>query len=125
MNPKRIGMRDLVQPFCVGAASMDLHCQAKGRYQNGLIRSQILWMHMTLYISRDGNISPTPACECLGIKLEPTTRSGKTALQRAVNTNTNKPSAIRIAIWRRHRNDVWCRKLRRFRKDPAKLVLAS
>jgi hypothetical protein len=52
MQPERIGVRDLVEPFRVGASRMNVNRQTKGLDQNLLIGCEVFWMDMTFDIGR-------------------------------------------------------------------------
>src|SRR6185369_13857807 len=60
MNPKRIRVRDFIEPLRVGAARVNLYRQAKRRNQNRFTGLEIVGMNVTLDVGRQGELAPTP-----------------------------------------------------------------
>src|ERR1041384_2996776 len=63
VNPERIGVRDFVQPFGVGAARVYLYGKPEGRDQNVLVFRKARRVDVALDVSRDGVLSPAPLAE--------------------------------------------------------------
>ena len=65
MNPERIGVRDFVKPFGIGAAGVNLCGEPEGGDQDRLIRCEIVGVYVALDIGRDGVFRPAPVSESL------------------------------------------------------------
>src|SRR5688572_27505648 len=51
MNPEWVGVCDLVEPFCIRAACVNLHSQTESRDQDRLILFEIVFMNVALEVS--------------------------------------------------------------------------
>src|SRR6266545_2288699 len=60
MNPKRIRMRNLIEPLGVGAPRMNLNRKTKGGNQYRLLRLEIIGMNVTLNVGWNRKFGPTP-----------------------------------------------------------------
>src|SRR5215813_3145825 len=101
MDPERICMRDLVEPLCIGAASVDLNGQPECGNQDGLVFFEVVGMNMTLHISGNSVFRPAPFPHRFRKKLESTARCRKSTLDLPVNINPYKPATCVIAVRRR------------------------
>src|SRR2546423_11129086 len=63
VQPKRIRMRDFIQPFRVRAARVNLDRQTESRDQDRLIRLKIFRMNVTGDVSRNRAFRPAPISE--------------------------------------------------------------
>src|SRR6185436_55844 len=54
VDPKWIRVRDLIEPLCVRATRVNLHCETKSRDQNRLICFEIVFVNVALEVDRDG-----------------------------------------------------------------------
>ncbi len=106
MNPERIGMGDLVEPFRIGAARVYLDGHAESGDEDHLVLVQLLRMDVALDIAGDGMLRPAPIGKGGGIELEPAAGGGETAQDSAVDLDTDRAAAVRVRLWCRQRNDV-------------------
>src|SRR6185436_9794139 len=63
VNPERIRVRDLVEPLCIRAARVNLHCETKRRDQDRLSFLEIVFVNVTLEVSRNREFGPTPVAQ--------------------------------------------------------------
>ena len=64
MDPKRVCMSDLVQPFRVRAPGMNLDRHAERGDQRNLIILKIFGVNMALYVCGYRKFRPTPVMQC-------------------------------------------------------------
>src|SRR5215204_3373991 len=107
MNPKRICMSNFIQPLCIGATRVNLNCEAESRNQDCLIRLEVIRMNVTLEVSRECVLRPTPIVHRLRVELQFATRRRKAAFDRVANLYSGKPAPIAIAIRQWNGNNVW------------------
>src|SRR2546425_3739400 len=127
MDPKRIRVRDLVEPFRVGAASVNLNRQSKSRNQDRFVWRQIIPVHMTLDVRGNRIFAPAPVGERARIEFQPSTWRGKASLDFTiipVNFNTSKTTAVLIAIRAWQGNNIWRRGLGRSREHATEMIFA-
>src|SRR6266480_2650041 len=125
MNPKRIRVGNLIEPFRVGAASVNLHRQTKGGNQNRLILFELVGMDVAFEITRNCMFRPAPCGEGVRIKLQPATRRREAALYLSVNFNSDKAPAFFITIRGRDRHYVYGGRFGRASQDAAKTVFTN
>src|SRR6266850_2228815 len=106
VQPKRIRVRNLIQPLRIGTARVNLNRQTKSGNQDCLIGFEIVGVNVTLDVSRNRVFMPSPLCECLGKEFQAAARGWKSALDLTVDFHAGESPAIFIAVGAGDRHDV-------------------
>src|SRR5215510_8798846 len=125
VNPQRICMSNLVQPFRVSTAGVDLYRKPKSRDEDRLAFLEIVRVNMTFEVTGNRKFRPTPVAKRGGVKLQPATGSWEAALYFAVNLNAYKTSSIFIPIRLRQGDNVGSRELRSAGKNAPEKIFTS
>src|SRR6267142_2815893 len=125
MDPKRIRVRNLVKPFCVCAASVNLHGKAESRDEDRLIFFEFIRMNVALEVTGNCVFGPAPGGQSVRIKLQPPTRCREAAFYFAIYHNSGKASIIFIAIRQREWNNVWPGGFWRAREYTSKAIFTN
>jgi hypothetical protein len=98
VNPERIRVRDLVEPLLRSRCACESAPQTERRDQNRLIFFEIVFVNVTLEISRNGELGPAPVGSVLTNRTPAAARRRKAALDLAVDIDTDETPAFFIAI---------------------------
>src|SRR6185312_14721807 len=114
---------DLVEPLCIRAARVNLYCETERRDEDCLSFFEIVFVNVTLEVSRNRELGPTPVAQRRRVKLQPSARCWKTALNCSLDVDAGESTSIFVTIRNRKGNDVWSSRFRRAREDSSETIL--